>query len=87
MLKSYLKQDNVAPTPTQHYLVWIRLQRKTSFVTSFTISNWIKKYYYMCNMYTCIGFFIMQPNIKIYFLVIKTHFSMLKTILLICVKI
>ena len=33
------------PTPTQHYLVSIRLQRKISFVTSFTISKWLKKYY------------------------------------------
>ena len=38
MLKSYSKQDNVAPTPTQHYLVLITLQRKISFVASFTIS-------------------------------------------------
>ena len=39
-LKSYLKQDNVTPhTPTQHYLVLIRLQRKISFVTSFTFSK------------------------------------------------
>ena len=43
-LKSYLKQENVALTPTQHYLVWIRFQRKISFVTSFTISKWLKKY-------------------------------------------
>ena len=34
------------PTPTQqHYLVLIRLQRKISFVASFTISRWLKKYY------------------------------------------
>ena len=32
--------------PTQHYLVWIRLQRKISFVTSFTNSKWLKKYYF-----------------------------------------
>ena len=38
-LKSYLKQDNVAPTPTQLYLVSIRFRRKISFVMSFTISN------------------------------------------------
>ena len=31
-------------TTTQHYLVWIRLQLKISFVTSFTISKWLKKY-------------------------------------------
>jgi hypothetical protein len=47
MLKSYLKQDNVASTTTQHYLVWIRLQRKISFVKSFTISKWLKKYYFL----------------------------------------
>ena len=34
------------PTPTQLYLVSIRFQRKISFVTSFTISNWLKKYYF-----------------------------------------
>ena len=28
--------------PTQHYLAWIRLQRKISFVKSFTISKWLK---------------------------------------------
>ena len=43
-LKSYLKQDNVAPHPTQLYLVWIRFRRKISSVTSFTISKWLKKY-------------------------------------------
>ena len=35
VLKFYLKKDNV---------VWIRLQHKISFVTSFTISKWLKKY-------------------------------------------
>ena len=30
------------PNPKQHYLVLIRLQRKISFVTSFTISKWLK---------------------------------------------
>ena len=45
MLKSYLKQDNVAPNPTQLYLVWIWFWRKISFVMSFTISKWLKKYY------------------------------------------
>ena len=34
------------PTPTQLYLVSIRFWRKISFVTSFIISNWPKKYYY-----------------------------------------
>ena len=34
------------PTPTQHYLVLITLQRIISFVMSFTISRWLKKYYY-----------------------------------------
>ena len=33
-------------SPTQHYLVSIRLTRKISFVTSFTISKWLKKYYF-----------------------------------------
>ena len=33
-------------TPTQFYLVWIRFWRKISFVTSFTISKWLKKYYF-----------------------------------------
>ena len=42
MLKSYSKQNNAAPTPTQHFLVLIKLQRKISFVTSFTISTWLK---------------------------------------------
>ena len=46
-LKDLLFVSNqVTPTPTQHYLVWNRLQRKISFVTSFTISKWLKKYYY-----------------------------------------
>ena len=40
-MKSYLKQENVA---TQHYLVWIRLQHKIFFVTSFTFTKWLKKY-------------------------------------------
>ena len=30
-------------TPTQHYLVWIKLQRKISLVTSFTLSKWLKR--------------------------------------------
>ena len=34
------------PTPTQHYLLWIRFRRKISYVTSFTISKWLKKYYF-----------------------------------------
>ena len=29
-------------TPIQHYLASIILQRKTSFVTSFTVSKWLK---------------------------------------------
>ena len=33
------------PTPTQLYLVSIKFRRKISFVTSFTISDWLKKYY------------------------------------------
>ena len=33
-------------TPTQLYLVSIRFRRKISFVTSFTISNRLKKYYF-----------------------------------------
>ena len=33
------------PTPTQHYLVLIRFQRKISFVASFTISRRLEKYY------------------------------------------
>ena len=33
------------PSPTQLYLVSSRFRRKISFVTSFTISNWLKKYY------------------------------------------
>ena len=33
------------PTPTQLYLVWIIFRRKISFVTSFAISMWLKKYY------------------------------------------
>ena len=33
MLKSYLKQDDeTPPTPTQHYLVWIRLKRTISLI-------------------------------------------------------
>ena len=36
--------------PTQHYLVWIRLQGKISFVTSFTISKSLKKYYNLENI-------------------------------------
>ena len=32
-MKSYLKQDNVTPTPTQHYLVWIRFRRKISYLS------------------------------------------------------
>ena len=34
------------PTPTQLHLVSIRFRRKISFVTSFTISNRLKKYYF-----------------------------------------
>ena len=33
------------PAPTQLYLGWIRFRRKISFVMSFTISKWLKKYY------------------------------------------
>ena len=46
-------------THTQHYLVLIRLQCKTSFVMSFTISKWLKKGYskinfeYMYLYYSC----------------------------------
>ena len=35
------------PTPTQLYLVWIRFRRQISFVTTFIISKWLKKYYYL----------------------------------------
>ena len=38
------------PTPTQFYLVWIRFRRKISFVMSFTISEWLKKYYFIVNI-------------------------------------
>ena len=31
-LISYLKQDNVASTPTQHYLDWIRFRHEIFFV-------------------------------------------------------
>ena len=34
------------PTPTQHYLVWIRFRHKIFFFASFTISKWLKKYYF-----------------------------------------
>ena len=34
------------PTPTQLHLVSIRFRRKISCVTSFTISNRLKKYYF-----------------------------------------
>ena len=36
-------------TPTQHYLVWIRLQLRISFVTSFTSYKLLKKYYFKFN--------------------------------------
>ena len=49
-MKSYLKQD-----ATQHYLVWIRLQRKVSFVKSFTFFKWLKKYYFQL-YYLCLDF-------------------------------
>ena len=35
------------PTPTEHYLVWIRLQQKISYVASFAFSKWLKKYYFI----------------------------------------
>ena len=41
------------PTPTQLYLVSIRFRHKISFVTTFTFSNWLKKYYYN-SFCTCI---------------------------------
>ena len=37
------------PTPTKLYLVSIRFRRKISFVTSFTISKCLKKYYFLKN--------------------------------------
>ena len=40
MLQSYLKQDDK-----------IKLHHKISFVTSFTISKWLKKYYIMLKSY------------------------------------
>ena len=46
MLKSYLKQDNVAPHPHPTLFVSIRFRRKISFFKSFTISNRLKKYYF-----------------------------------------
>ena len=33
--------------PTQHYLVSIRPQRKITLVKSFSISKWLKMYYYV----------------------------------------
>ena len=42
-MNSYLKQDNV----DQHYLVWIKLQPKLSFVMYFTISKSLKKWHYL----------------------------------------
>ena len=47
MLKSYFKQDIVAPT--QHYLVLIRFRRNISFVTSFKFLSDSKKYYSCSN--------------------------------------
>ena len=45
-LKFFLKQDNVVPHPRTSVSCLIRLQLKISFVTSFTISKWLEKYYF-----------------------------------------
>ena len=59
MLKSYLKQDNVAPL----YLVWIWIKRKISFLTSFTFSKWLNKHYFV--LYPNIGFFSIALHLAI----------------------
>ena len=55
MLKSYL-------TPKQHYIVWIIPQHKISFVASFTISKWLKKYY-LIQIYFCIADIFKQKQL------------------------
>ena len=53
-------------TPTKHYLVWNRLQRITSFVKSFKIYKWLKKYYsiyFFFKSFKFSGYY--KPNILI----------------------
>ena len=50
-MKFCLNKMMLSPTPTQYYLVRIRLQRIISFVTSFKISKWLKKYYFMLRFF------------------------------------
>ena len=52
-----LNKIMLPPTPTQLYLVLIWFRHKISFVTSFTISKWLKKYYRYYN-------FFIKINIK-----------------------
>ena len=41
-LKTYLKQDNIAPNPTQYYIVWIKIEGEIFFAKSFVTSMWLK---------------------------------------------
>ena len=74
MLKSYLKQDNVLPTPTQHYLVSIRLQHKISFVKSFTFSKRLKKY-----QLVLVGRIVYNPHV---YKKLKTNIIIIKNMLI-----
>ena len=46
LLRSNLISNKMMLPPTTHFIVGIRLQRKISFFTAFTISKWLKKYYF-----------------------------------------
>ena len=50
-----LIQNKIILTPTQHNLELIRLQRKISIVTSFTISKWLKKYFFKGFLHISLG--------------------------------
>ena len=57
-------------TPTQHYLVLIRLQHEISFLTSFTIFKRLKKYYSFYMSWNIFNYnFIIKASPQIFFFI------------------
>ena len=74
-----LIQNNIVlpPISTQHYLVWIRHQCEISFVTYFTFSKWLKKYYFVFLIKTLKIFNVRKETVDFSF---KKHLQDIKKV-------